>query len=98
MLEPIREALKDPVDLIVRAIRRTLERTDPELSADLVHRGLALCGGGALLRGLDKRIQSAVDLHCHVASDPLTAVARGTGTILDNLDILKEILESAEDL
>ncbi len=96
--EQIREALRDPVDQIVAAIRRTLERTDPELSADLVHRGLMLCGGGALLRGLDKRIQGAVDLQCSVADEPLTAVARGTGFILDNLDILKEILESAEDL
>jgi rod shape-determining protein MreB and related proteins len=96
--EEIREALREPVELIVSAIRRTLERTDPELSADLVHRGLALCGGGALLRGLDKRIQSAIDLQCHISADPLTAVARGTGQILENLDILKEILESAEDL
>ncbi|MEZ6196516.1 MAG: rod shape-determining protein [Planctomycetota bacterium] len=96
--EEIREALREPVETIVQAIRRTLERTDPELAADLVHRGLTLCGGGALLRGLDKRIQSTIDLQCHVAADPLTAVARGTGQILENLDILKEILESAEDL
>lgn len=96
--EHIREALKEPVDMIVAAIRRTLERTDPELAADLVTRGLTLCGGGALLRNLDKRIQSAIDLPVHVADDPLTAVARGTGKILDNLDILKEILESADDV
>ncbi len=96
--EQIREALREPVDSIVQAIRRTLERTDPELAADLVNRGLTLCGGGALLRGLDKRIQSAIDLQCIVAPDPLTAVARGTGKILDNLHILSEILESAEDL
>ena len=96
--EQIREALREPVDSIVQAIRRTLERTDPELAADLVNRGLTLCGGGALLRGLDKRIQTAIDLQCIVAPDPLTAVARGTGKILDNLHILSEILESAEDL
>ncbi|MCA9323397.1 MAG: rod shape-determining protein [Planctomycetes bacterium] len=96
--EQVREALREPVDAIVAAIRRTLERTDPELSADLVHRGLVLCGGGAMLRGLDKRIQGAIDLQCVVADEPLTAVARGTGAILENLDILKEILESAEDL
>ena len=96
--EQIREALKEPVALIVQAIRRTLERTDPELAADLVNRGLVLCGGGALLRGLAQRIHSAIDLPCEVCTDPLTAVARGTGRILDNLDILKEILESADDL
>ncbi|MEE9394700.1 MAG: rod shape-determining protein [Planctomycetota bacterium] len=96
--DEIREALKEPVESILQAIRRTLERTDPELAADLVNRGVTLCGGGALLRGLDRRIHSAIDLQCHVAADPLTAVARGTGHILENLDILKEILESAEDL
>ncbi len=96
--EQIRGALKEPIDLIVQAIRRTLERTDPELAADLVDLGLTLCGGGALLRGLDKRIAEAIDLPCRIAGDPLTAVARGTGMILDNLDILKEILESADDL
>jgi len=96
--EEIREALLGPVEAIIQAVRRTLEKTEPELAADLVDSGISLCGGGALLRGLDKRIQSAVDVPVSVAEEPLTAVARGTGTILDNLDLLKQILETAEDV
>ncbi|HMS15543.1 MAG TPA: rod shape-determining protein [Planctomycetota bacterium] len=96
--EEIREALRKPVDAIIAAVKRTLERTEPELSADLVDSGIVLCGGGGLLRGLDRRIQEAVKVPVSVAEDPLTAVARGTGIILDNLDLLKQILETAEDV
>jgi rod shape-determining protein MreB len=96
--EEIREALRQPIEEIILAVRRTLEKTEPELAADLVDSGIVLCGGGGLLRGLDKRIQSAVDVPVTVADDPLTAVARGTGIILDNLDLLKQILETAEDV
>jgi rod shape-determining protein MreB len=79
-------------------VKRTLERTEPELSADLVDRGIVLCGGGALLRGLDRRIREEVDLPVIVADEPLVSVARGTGTILDNLSLLERILETGEDL
>ncbi|MAB91208.1 MAG: rod shape-determining protein [Planctomycetes bacterium] len=96
--EEIREALLGPIEEIIQAVRRTLEKTEPELSADLVDSGICLCGGGALLRGLDKRIQASVEVPVAVAEDPLTAVARGTGIILDNLDLLKQILETAEDV
>jgi rod shape-determining protein MreB len=96
--QQVRKALREPVEQIIAAVRRTLEQTDPELCADLVDRGIVLCGGGALLRGLDKRLSEAVDLPVTVAEDPLTAVARGTGIILDNLDLLKQILETGEDL
>ena len=96
--EEVRNALRDPVDQIIAAVRRTLEKTDPELCADLVDRGIVLCGGGGLLRGLATRIEEAVELPVVVADDPLTSVARGTGTILDNLDLLKQILETGEDL
>jgi rod shape-determining protein MreB len=96
--EEIREALRKPVDAIIAAVKRTLERTEPELSADLVDSGIVLCGGGGLLRGLDRRIQEAVQVPVSVAEDPLTAVARGTGIILDNLSLLKQILETAEDV
>jgi len=95
--EQIREALKEPVEAIITAVRNTLESTDPELCADLVDRGVVICGGGALLRGLGQRIQSTVDLPVTVADDPLTAVARGTGVILDNLDLLMQILETGAD-
>ncbi len=96
--EQVREALQKPLDQIVAAVKSTLEVTEPELAADLVDRGVYVCGGGALLRGIDKRIQQAIDLPVTIADDPLTAVARGTGFILDNLDLLKQILETAEDV
>jgi rod shape-determining protein MreB len=95
--EEIREALKEPVSQIIDAIRGTLERTGPELSADLVERGMTLCGGGVLLRGLDKLVHEECGLPVHFADDPLTAVARGTGIFLERLDEFKSILESAED-
>ena len=74
------------------AVRTTLERCPPELSADLVDRGIMLAGGGALLRGLDKLLQEETALPVHVAEDPLTAVARGTGLVLEDIDALKDIL------
>jgi rod shape-determining protein MreB len=95
--EEIREALKEPVSQIIDAVRGTLERTGPELSADLVERGMTLCGGGVLLRGMDKLVHEECGLPVHFADDPLTAVARGTGIFLERLDEFKSILESAED-
>lgn len=78
----IREALHDTVQAIVDASKTTLEQTPPELSADLIDRGIVLAGGGALLRGLDKRIAEETGLPVHIADDPLTAVAMGTGQML----------------
>jgi rod shape-determining protein MreB len=95
--EEIREALKEPVGQIIDSIRGTLERTGPELSADLVERGMTLCGGGVLLRNFNKLIQEECGLPVHFAEDPLTCVARGTGIFLERLDEFKSILESAED-
>ncbi len=95
--EQIRQALDEPVSAIVDAVRQTLEATPPELAADLVDRGIMLCGGGALLRGLDQRIEKAIQLRVSVAEDPLTAVARGTGRILDNIDLLQQILDTGEE-
>jgi len=95
--EEIREALLEPTGLIFGAVKRTLERTNPELAADLVDSGLTLAGGGALLRGLDRVIAKETGLLVHVADDPLTAVAIGTGVVLEELDLLKQILESTED-
>jgi rod shape-determining protein MreB len=87
----IREALMDPLNIIVESIRLTLERCPPELSADLVDRGIMLAGGGALLTGIDKLISEETGLPVHVAEDPLSAVAEGTGKLLDELDFLKKI-------
>jgi len=89
--EEIREALSEPVSGILEAIRTTLERTPPELLADLIDRGLIMAGGGALLRGLDRLISEETGLPVHVADDPLTAVALGTGRVLDNLNVLKQL-------
>ena len=94
----VREALAKPIEQIVASVKSTLELTEPELAADLVERGINLCGGGALLRGIDKRIHQAIDIPVTIAEDPLTAVARGTGFMLDNLELMKQILETAEDL
>ncbi|MBZ0166719.1 MAG: rod shape-determining protein [Candidatus Omnitrophica bacterium] len=78
----VREALMDPVQAIVDASKTTLEQTPPELSADLLDRGIVMAGGGALLRGLDKRIAEETGLPVHIADDPLTAVVLGTGKML----------------
>ncbi|MEX2578130.1 MAG: rod shape-determining protein [Verrucomicrobiales bacterium] len=87
----IREALLDPLNIIVESIRVSLERCPPELSADLVDRGIMLVGGGALLKGLDKLISEQTGLPVHVADDPLSAVAEGTGKLLEELDFLKKV-------
>ena len=90
--EEIREALSEPVNEIVETTRLTLERTPPELSADLIERGIMLAGGGALLRGLDKLLAEETGLPIHIADDPLTAVALGTGNVLNELKYLKRVV------
>jgi len=82
----IREALTENVMQIVEAVQSTLERTPPELSADLLDRGIVLTGGGALLKGLDKLLRMKTGLPVHVAEDPLTAVVRGVGKALENMN------------
>ena len=86
--EEIRDALKDPVHQIVDAVRSTLNRCEPELAADLVDRGLVLSGGSSQLRGLDKLLAQETGLPVTVADDPLSAVAEGTGAVLNELDVL----------
>ncbi|MBI9071646.1 MAG: rod shape-determining protein [Melioribacteraceae bacterium] len=82
----IREALNENIVQIVDAVKQTLERTPPELSADILDRGVMLTGGGALLKGLDERIRMETNLPVHIAEDPLTAVVRGAGKIIDNFN------------
>jgi rod shape-determining protein MreB len=89
--EEIREALAEPVSTIVESVRVSLERCPPELSADLVDRGIVMVGGGSLLRGLDKLLSKETGLPVHVADDPLSAVAMGTGKVIENVHYLKEI-------
>jgi len=86
--EEIRDALQEPVSAIVDSVRITLEKCPPELSADLVDRGLVLAGGGALLRGLDKLLASQTGLPVTLADDPLSAVAEGAGVVLNELNFI----------
>jgi rod shape-determining protein MreB and related proteins len=92
--QEVREALLEPISTIVESVRVTLERCPPELSADLVDRGLVLAGGGALLRGLDKLLQEETGLPVHVADDPLSAVAEGTGRALSEIKFLRQVASS----
>ena len=87
----IREALKDAIAKIVDAVRIALEQTPPELSADIVDRGIVLTGGGALLKNLDKRLSHETGLPIIVSDDPLKAVALGSGKVLDDLELLKKV-------
>ncbi|MDD5424008.1 MAG: rod shape-determining protein [Candidatus Omnitrophica bacterium] len=89
--EEVREALAEPTAAIVEAVRITLERTPPELSADLIERGMVLAGGGGLLRGLDKLLSEQTGLPVHIAEDPITAVALGTGMVLSEIKYLKKV-------
>lgn len=92
--QEVREALLDPVSTIVESVRITLERCPPELSADLVERGIVLAGGGALLRGLDRLVAEETGLPVYVAEDPLSAVAEGTGKVLQELEFLTKLTSS----
>ncbi len=87
----IREALAPTVSQIITGIQEILEETPPELLTDIVERGIYLAGGGALLRGLDKRIAEETKLPVYVADDPLTTVVRGCGEVLNNLDLLSKV-------
>ncbi|MBA4396186.1 MAG: rod shape-determining protein [Syntrophus sp. (in: bacteria)] len=89
--EEIREAMLEPVSLIIDAVKDALENTPPELAGDIVDRGIMLTGGGALLRGLDVLIREETGLPVTIADDPLSAVVRGAGMALDHLNILKEV-------
>lgn len=90
--EEIREALADPLALVMEAIRITLERTPPELSADIIDHGITLTGGGALLRGLDKLIEKETGMPVYIGEDPLDCVAKGTCKVLESIEQLHELL------
>jgi rod shape-determining protein MreB len=89
--EEVRKAISEPVDSIVQAVRIALEQTPPELAADIVDRGIVLTGGGALLKGLDNLLREETSLPITVVEDPLSTVALGSGKVLDNLDVLREV-------
>ena len=90
----IREAVQEPIQQIVDAVRRALEITPPELASDIVDRGIVMTGGGALIRGLDLMLAQETGLPIHVDEDPLTCVVRGTGRILDDEEKYWSVLSS----
>lgn len=91
----VREALRDPVMAVVNAVQACLEQAPPELAADIVDKGIVLTGGGALLRGLDRLLHEQTDLPITVSDDPLTCVAHGAGSLLDQLALLRRVAISA---
>ena len=90
--DEVREALFEPINQIIETIRIALEKTPPELSSDIVDCGISLAGGGALLRNLDKLISRETGLPVNVVKDPLCAVVRGSGAVLDQLELLKDVI------
>ncbi len=89
--DEIRDALSEPINAIVEAVRIALERTPPELAADIVDKGIVLAGGGALLRNLDQLLREETGLPVVIAEDPLSCVVLGSGKVLDELDLLKQV-------
>ena len=88
--EQVREALKEPVYAIIESIKTTLEKTPPELAADIIEKGIMLAGGGALLKGLDQLINAETNMPVHIAESPLDCVVLGAGKALENFDQLSK--------
>lgn len=93
----IREALADSISSVLDAIKTTLERTPPELAADIIDHGIMLTGGGAMLRGLDKLVSKETGINVLIAENPLDCVAIGTGRVLEDIDRLRDVLSNGED-
>lgn len=91
----IREAINEPICGIIDAVRQALEQTPPELASDILDRGIILTGGGALIRGLDKRLRQETNLPIIIADDPLTCVVRGTGKCLEDIQAYKKVLSKS---
>jgi rod shape-determining protein MreB and related proteins len=94
--DQIRQALSKSVMAIVDAVKMTVEETPPELVADIMEKGIVLAGGGALLRGLDHLLELNTKMPVHIADDPLTSVVRGTGLVLEDIDLLKDVLVTTQ--
>ena len=90
----IRAAIEEPVSAIIDSIKATLDRTPPELAGDIMHRGITLTGGGALLRGIDKRLRHETGMPVHIADNPLSYVAIGSGKCLEEFEVLQRVLVS----
>ncbi|HBS60290.1 MAG TPA: rod shape-determining protein, partial [Firmicutes bacterium] len=96
--EEVQKALAEPVASIIEAVKVTLEKTPPELAADIMDRGIVMTGGGSLLRGLDKLLNQETGMPVHLAEEPLSCVALGTGKALESIDVLKRILVSPKKI
>jgi rod shape-determining protein MreB len=94
--EEIRKALKEPIAAIINAVTRTLEKTKPELAADLIDNGIHICGGGSLLRGMDTILETVTNLKVIRVKEPMESVAKGTSIYLENLDMWKDTITSSE--
>jgi rod shape-determining protein MreB len=90
-LDEIREAIAGPVGVIVDAVKLSIEETPPELLGDIMDQGIILAGGGAMLKGLDRRLHAETKMPVHVAEDPLQCVVRGTGAVLEHLDLYRRV-------
>ena len=88
----VRHAIDEPITLIIDAVKSTLDKCPPELAGDVMDRGIALTGGGALLRGLDERIREETGMPVHMADNPLDSVALGTGKCVEDFDTLRQVL------
>jgi rod shape-determining protein MreB len=93
--EEVRKSVEEPVNAVIDAIKNTLDRCPPELAADLMDQGITLTGGGALLKGLDRRLTHETGMPVHVAKDPLYCVVLGSGRCLEEFEALKRILVSS---
>jgi len=92
--EEVRKAIEEPVNAVLDAIKNTLDRTPPELAADVMDKGIVLTGGGALLRGLDERLKHETGMPVHIADNPLSSVAIGSGKCLEEFEVLQRVLVS----
>jgi rod shape-determining protein MreB len=88
----VRHAIEEPINLIIDAVKTTLDKCPPELAGDVMDRGIALTGGGALLRGLDQRIREETGMPVHIADSPLDSVVLGTGKCVEDFDTLRQVL------
>lgn len=93
----VREALSPSIESLINATQEVLESTPPEVLADIMHRGIYLAGGGAMINGLADLIEAEVNIPVHITADPMTAVARGTGIILEDIDSYRDLLIENED-
>ncbi|MFD7943447.1 rod shape-determining protein, partial [Streptomyces sp. NPDC059744] len=90
----VRKAIEEPVNAIVDAVKTTLDKCPPELSGDVMDRGIVLTGGGALLRGLDERLRHETGMPIHIAEDPLDSVALGSGKCVEEFEALQQVLDA----